>query len=241
MAALLVSTLPIALLAQSAPNGPLNNLRIGSLVGMGVSEQEVLRLISTAPSVDFDLRPVSTDALIRAGVSEPIIKAMAAKETGQSMASASPRREAGTGSPTPVPTTSSLPRSGGRSERFQNIEYLHATGDGKRLREDGQLAVDNSMQRLVFESESRDEITIPGNQISRVVYERAAKPRYAAGLLIAWPLLFTKSKQHYLTVQYGSQGQGDYAVFRMSKKNYREILAAVESATGQKVDRQEER
>jgi hypothetical protein len=231
-----VVLLSLTLSAQQS-NGPLNDQRIADLISMGVSEQEVLRIIAAAPKVDFDLRPGSTDALIKAGVSEQVIKAMAAKESGGSPA---PPPDATHNSPNANSVVTHSPSVGG-SERFGSVEYLHATTDGKHRREDGQLVVDNSGGRVAFESDRRHEIAIPGNQITRIVYERASKPRYAAGLLIAWPLLFTKSKQHYLTVQYSSQGQGDYAVFRLSKHNYREILAAVESATGRKVDREEER
>jgi hypothetical protein len=56
-------------------------------------------------------------------------------------------------------------------------------------------------------------------------------------LLLAWPLLFTKSKAHWLKVQQ----DGAYAMFRLDKGNYREVLAATEAATGLKVERQEER
>jgi hypothetical protein len=65
--------------AQQAP-GPLTNAGVGGLVLAGVPASEVIRVIATAPRIDFDLRPVSTDALLKVGVSEEIIKAMAARE-----------------------------------------------------------------------------------------------------------------------------------------------------------------
>jgi hypothetical protein len=60
----------------------LNNLRIVDLVQTGVSTQEIFRIIATIPKFDFDLRPVSTDAMLTAGVSEEVIQAMAAREAG---------------------------------------------------------------------------------------------------------------------------------------------------------------
>jgi len=74
--------LAITLSAQQQSPGPLNDQRIADLVAMGVSQQEILRIIATAPKIDFDLRPVSTDALLKLGVSEDVIKAMAARESG---------------------------------------------------------------------------------------------------------------------------------------------------------------
>lgn len=79
-------------MAAQEPQGELTNVRVGDLVRMGVSTPEIIRIISTAPRVSFDLRPGSTDNLLKAGVSEEIIKVMAARELGQS-----------------VPTTASAP------------------------------------------------------------------------------------------------------------------------------------
>jgi hypothetical protein len=56
------------------------------LAQSGVSETELLRLVATAPDIDFDLRPVSTDAMMKIGVSQNVIKAMAARESGQPVA-----------------------------------------------------------------------------------------------------------------------------------------------------------
>jgi hypothetical protein len=62
----------------------------------GVSEREVIRVISSASTISFDLRPGSTDNLLKVGVSEDIIKAMAARENG-----------------TQVPIASAAPLAGG--------------------------------------------------------------------------------------------------------------------------------
>jgi hypothetical protein len=61
-------------------------------------------------------------------------------------------------------------------------------------------------------------------------------------MLVAWPLLFTKSKKHWLTFQYSdASGTGQYAIIRLDKSNFREALATVEAETGKKVERTEER
>ncbi len=74
--------LSVVALAQRPLPVRLNNLRIIDLVQTGVSTQEIFRIIATVPKFDFDLRPVSTDAMLTAGVSEEIIQAMAAREAG---------------------------------------------------------------------------------------------------------------------------------------------------------------
>jgi len=77
----LAAAFALALAAQE-PQGTLTNIRVANLVRLGVSTPEIARIIGSAPQVNFDLRPGSTDNLLKAGVSEEIIKAMAARETG---------------------------------------------------------------------------------------------------------------------------------------------------------------
>jgi hypothetical protein len=75
------AALAVYLIAQSS-TGALTNQKIGELVRLGVRPAEVVRMIQSAPTVAFDLRPVSTDNLLAAGVPEDVIKAMAAKQNG---------------------------------------------------------------------------------------------------------------------------------------------------------------
>ena len=70
---------------QSSMSVVLTNVKIEQLVQAGVSEAEIAHIIGTTSTFDFDLRSVSTDALLKAGVSEDIIKAMAAREAGTSV------------------------------------------------------------------------------------------------------------------------------------------------------------
>jgi hypothetical protein len=67
---------------QQQPTGPLTNQRVIELVHAGISGEELLRLIATAPSVSFDLSPAGNQAMMSAGVTEDTIKAMAARENG---------------------------------------------------------------------------------------------------------------------------------------------------------------
>lgn len=66
--------------AGQQTQGQLTNQRIGDMVLAGVSQSEIVRIIGSAPAVNFDLTPSSTDNLLKAGVSEDIVKAMAARE-----------------------------------------------------------------------------------------------------------------------------------------------------------------
>jgi hypothetical protein len=81
-AAVILSLILASVAVGQQAQGTLTNQRVGDMVLAGVSQKEIIRIISTASVVTFDLRPVSTDALLQVGVSEDIIKAMAARENG---------------------------------------------------------------------------------------------------------------------------------------------------------------
>jgi hypothetical protein len=68
--------------------GGLTDKRIYELFTSGVQTGEILRIIATAPEIEFDLRPEATFALIRAGVPDAIIRAMAAREKGTALEAA---------------------------------------------------------------------------------------------------------------------------------------------------------
>lgn len=139
-----------------------------------------------------------------------------------------------------------------QAEVFSNVRYLYkAEGDDKGQEVVGNLNIDASAKKLVFQSpapkkrkrNSPPDVTIEvkANSITSALYERASRPRYVPALLIAWPLIFTKGKKHFLTMQYnGDSGEGRYVIFNLDKTNFRAILGAVEAATGKKVERSEE-
>ncbi|MGE0885941.1 MAG: hypothetical protein AB7P14_20580 [Blastocatellales bacterium] len=127
---------------------------------------------------------------------------------------------------------------GSVAAKFDEVKYLKTTDKKKADEIAGVLLVNSQAGEVHFQHKGAELLKIEKKQISRAIYERDSKPRYAAGLLIAWPLLFTKSKKHFLTIQFQSgSGQGEFAVFQLDKSNYKEILAAVEAATGVKVER----
>jgi len=71
----------ICLFAQQA-QGPLTDQRVADLVAAGVLTPEVMRIIGSAPEIEFDLRPEATAGLMKAGVPQEVIRAMAAREKG---------------------------------------------------------------------------------------------------------------------------------------------------------------
>ncbi len=129
-------------------------------------------------------------------------------------------------------------------EDFNKVQYFKKATPGEKKKDPikGVLRVDEASQELVFvKGDGSVAFSVKPEKIKSIIYEKTAKPRYAAGLLIAWPLLFTKSKSHYLTIQYeGENGTGEYAIFKLDKSNFREALATIEAKTGKKIERSEE-
>ena len=107
---------------------------------------------------------------------------------------------------------------------------------------EGTLVSDAKMKQIAFDANGNTQFQVPFDKVRSLLYERAAKPRYAAGLLLAWPLLFTKSKQHYLTIQYtDAAGEGKFQIVRLDKNNVQAALNTIEADTGVKIERTEER
>ena len=71
------------------------------------------------------------------------------------------------------------------------------------------------------------------SDVTKLIYERTKKPRYSVGRLLAWPLLFTKEKQHYFTIE----SKGNFAFVKVHKSDFRWVLAALEDASGMTVER----
>jgi hypothetical protein len=63
----------------ASSTGPLTNVKVIHLVQAGLGYEELARIISTAPSVDFNLTPAFTNQLLEYGVSEDTIKLMSAR------------------------------------------------------------------------------------------------------------------------------------------------------------------
>lgn len=84
----LLLLLALSLFAQTS--GPLTNQRIIELTRAGVHQDELTRIIATAPEVSFDLTPAGEQQMMQAGVTEETIKAMAAREDGVMNAASQP-------------------------------------------------------------------------------------------------------------------------------------------------------
>ncbi len=117
-----------------------------------------------------------------------------------------------------------------------------AAGSKKGETVGGTLRFDSAKKAVQFvDKKGTPALSVKYDAIRSILYEKTAKPRYATGLLLAWPLLFTKSEKHYLTIQYtDAAGAGQFAIIRLDKSNFQGAMARAESETGKKVERAEE-
>jgi len=127
--------------------------------------------------------------------------------------------------------------------QFEGAQYYLKTPNEKKTKQvDGTLALDSSAKVARFVAKGKTEVEIPYGSITSLLYERAATPRYSAAVLVSPLFLFSKSKKHFLTIQYkNAEGQGQFALIRFDKKNWQSAVAAIEAQTGIKVERVEEK
>ena len=75
-----------------------------------------------------------------------------------------------------------------------------------------------------------------------LLWSTLAGELYTEAILISPFFLFSKTKKHFLTVQYTDErGDGKFMMLHMDKSNAEDIVNTAEAQTGQKVTREEER
>jgi hypothetical protein len=129
------------------------------------------------------------------------------------------------------------------ASQFESAQYHMKIPNEKKTKQiDGTFVLDPSAKAVRFVTKGKTEVEIPYGSITSLLYERAATPRYSAAVLVSPLFLFSKSKKHFLTIQYkDAEGQGQFALIRFDKKNWQAAVAAAEAQTGIKVERVEEK
>lgn len=225
---LLPLLLCLSLTAQTVT--PLTDQRIVELVHLGVSQAEILRMIETAPQFDFDLRPVSTDAMLKGGVSEKIIKAMAARQDGDQKDLSASNNSAAT------VAVQSPDNSRGSSYK---LTYDGGSLSGLKVGKGVRLWLYQNHIRLV--RHHADVLTLPASAIREISYGQDVHRRVGAAIGLATIsfgigalMALTKSKKHYIGLTWDSDGKKGGAAFQADKHDYRGVLAGLEGITGKK-------
>ncbi len=94
-------------------------------------------------------------------------------------------------------------------------------------------------EALVFRC-GQTELRIPFQKIDTLEYGQTVSRRYAAAVLISPVLLLSKSRKHFVTIEYLDGGGRQQAlVFRVEKGDIRWELSSLEARTGRRVDYQD--
>ncbi len=97
-------------------------------------------------------------------------------------------------------------------------------------------------KNVVVRVADRDFVTMPYDQIDKFSYEYTKKHRITQGAIVMVAslgagaiVMLTKSKSHWLYIDFHEQNAPKTLVLRMDKKEYKNIFEAVKAHTGKEV------
>jgi len=111
--------------------------------------------------------------------------------------------------------------------------------DTKGRQRNAVLTFSDSNRALEVQSAKGNTVSIPYAEIDKFSYEYTKQHRVNEGTVISAPVgvgavvMLTKSRSHWLEIDYRDQQMPKVYVLRMDKKNYIRILDAIKAHTGQ--------
>jgi hypothetical protein len=115
---------------------------------------------------------------------------------------------------------------------FKKVKYVY--GKDERKEKDARLILTKDTLLITDDNEPRKELfaEIPKAIITKLVYEHSSKPKWKA----PWTL-FSKEKQHWLTIQYGkTEDRQNTILLHLHNENYETIVGTIEGETGIQTD-----
>jgi hypothetical protein len=115
--------------------------------------------------------------------------------------------------------------------------------DAKGKQADARLIFSDTNKNVVLRVADRDFVAIPYDQLDKFSYEYTKKHRITQGAVVMVAslgagaiVMLTKSKSHWLYIDFHEQGVPKSLVLRMDKKEYKRIFEAVKTHTGKEVE-----
>lgn len=115
--------------------------------------------------------------------------------------------------------------------------------DAKGKQADASLIFSDNNKDVVVRVADRNVATIPYDQIDKFSYEYTKKHRITQGAIVMVAslgagaiVMLTKSKNHWLYVDFHEQNAPKCLVLRMDKHEYQKIFEAVKTHTGKEVE-----
>lgn len=117
--------------------------------------------------------------------------------------------------------------------------YMGGTLTGIEERAEGRLNT-TSQDVWILDAGKKGSVTIPYTSVSELEYGQKAGRRVAVGILISPWALFSKKRNHYLTITFAdSSGTEQAAVFELGKNIVRTSLKILEVRTGKEIQFQQ--
>ena len=115
--------------------------------------------------------------------------------------------------------------------------------DAKGKQTDARLIFSDTNKNLVVRVADRDFVTIPYDQLDKFSYEYTKKHRITQGAVVMVAslgagaiVMLTKSKSHWLYIDFHEQNVPKSVVLRMDKNEYHKIFDAIGTHTGKQVE-----
>ena len=122
----------------------------------------------------------------------------------------------------------------------RNAQYVGGTIAGLKEKAEGTLDV-SAEADMLFRANKQPELRIPYAKVTELEYGQKAGRRIAVAVLISPLALFSKKRNHYLTVTYDdAHGKEQAAVFELGKDIVRTTLKVMETRSGKDIQYQDE-
>ena len=115
--------------------------------------------------------------------------------------------------------------------------------DAKGKQADARLIFSDNNRNVVVRVADRDFVTVPYDQIDKFSYEYTKKHRITQGAVVMVAslgagaiVMLTKSKSHWLYIDYHEQNVPKTLVLRMDKNEYQKIFEAIKTHAGKEVE-----
>ena len=130
--------------------------------------------------------------------------------------------------------------------KFDKVEYMPPKVEGQKKSAEpvkGHVIFIKDKKAVEFQdTKGQIIVTIPYDKIKSLLYEKTSRPRYAEAILISPFFLFSKTKRHFLSIQYtDANGAGAFCMLHMDKSNDSDIANTAEAETGKSIERTEEK
>lgn len=127
----------------------------------------------------------------------------------------------------------------GREIIYNDVKLADATGN----QADAMLIFNDTSKAVVVKVVGEEVATIPYDKIDKLSYEYSKKHRVMQGAVImvvslgaGAVVMLTKSKSHWLYIDYHQERGASTLVLRMDKKDYNRILDTATAQTGKPVE-----